>query len=45
MTDTLDIDLCAGGDPHSDREELFRTLLRQVSGPGTLNVVVVEDVH
>jgi DNA-binding CsgD family transcriptional regulator/tetratricopeptide (TPR) repeat protein len=27
------------------REELFRALLRQVSEPGTLNVVVVEDVH
>jgi ATP/maltotriose-dependent transcriptional regulator MalT len=27
------------------REELFGALLRQVSEPGTLNVVVVEDVH
>jgi hypothetical protein len=27
------------------REELFATLLRQVSQPETLNVVVVEDVH
>lgn len=34
--------LCARG---ADREELFRALLRQVSEPGTLNVVVVEDVH
>ena len=35
-------DLCARG---ADRDELFRALLRQVSGPGPLNVVVVEDVH
>ena len=27
------------------REDLFRALLRQVSEPGTLNVLVVEDVH
>lgn len=27
------------------REELFGTLLRQVSEPGVLDVVVVEDVH
>jgi DNA-binding CsgD family transcriptional regulator len=27
------------------REELYAALLRQVSQPGTLNVVVVEDVH
>jgi DNA-binding CsgD family transcriptional regulator/tetratricopeptide (TPR) repeat protein len=27
------------------RELLFRALLRQVSEPGTLNVLVVEDVH
>jgi predicted ATPase len=27
------------------REDLFRALLRQVSGPGTLSVVVIEDVH
>jgi predicted ATPase len=27
------------------RESLFRALLRQVSEPGTLNVVVIEDVH
>jgi len=36
------LDLCARG---ADRGELFRALLRQVSGPGPLNVVVVEDVH
>jgi len=36
------LDLCARG---ADRDELFRALLRQVSGPGPLNVVVVEDVH
>ena len=35
-------DLCAA---RADREALFRALLRQVSEPGTLNVVVVEDVH
>ncbi len=29
----------------ADREELFRALLRQVSEPGALNVIVVEDVH
>ena len=39
------LDLCVRGDPHTHREELFRALLRQVSGPGPLNVVVVEDVH
>ena len=27
------------------RDELFGALLRQVSEPGTLDVVVVEDVH
>ena len=27
------------------RDELFRTLLGQVSDPGTLDVIVVEDVH
>jgi DNA-binding CsgD family transcriptional regulator/tetratricopeptide (TPR) repeat protein len=27
------------------REDLFRALLRQVSEPGTLSVLVVEDVH
>ena len=36
------LDLCARG---ANRDELFRALLRQVSGPGPLNVVVVEDVH
>jgi predicted ATPase len=35
------LDLCTRG---AGREELFRALLRQVSGPAT-NVVVVEDVH
>jgi len=30
---------------HAAREELFGALLRQVSEPGSLNVVVVEDVH
>ena len=27
------------------REELFAALLRQIGGPGTLDVVVVEDIH
>src|SRR5262249_25000168 len=27
------------------RDELFDALLHQVSGPGTLDVVVVEDIH
>ena len=36
------LDLCVAG---AVREELFRALLRQVSAPGTLSVVVVEDVH
>jgi predicted ATPase len=27
------------------REELFAALLRQISEPGTLDVVVVEDIH
>jgi DNA-binding CsgD family transcriptional regulator len=36
------LDLCRAQAP---REELFGALLRQVSEPGTLDVVVVEDVH
>jgi DNA-binding CsgD family transcriptional regulator/tetratricopeptide (TPR) repeat protein len=35
-------DLCQSGAP---REELFSALLRQVSDPGTLHVLVIEDVH
>ena len=35
-------ELCRAG---AAREDLFRALLRQVSEPGTLNVLVVEDVH
>src|SRR5215467_8689131 len=35
-------DLCRAG---AGREELFRALLRQVSPPGMLDVVVIEDVH
>jgi predicted ATPase len=35
-------DLCRA---RAAREELFGALLRQVSEPGPLNVVVVEDVH
>jgi tetratricopeptide (TPR) repeat protein len=34
--------LCRAG---AGREELFGALLRQISEPGTLNVVVMEDVH
>jgi len=30
---------------HAARDELFSALLRQVNEPGTLNVVVIEDVH
>ena len=36
------LDLCRS---RVAREELFQALLRQVSEPGALNVVVVEDVH
>ena len=35
-------DLCQAG---AAREDLFRALLRQVSQPDTLSVVVIEDVH
>jgi DNA-binding CsgD family transcriptional regulator len=35
-------ELCRAG---AAREDLFRALLRQVSEPGTLNVLVVEDIH
>ena len=35
-------DLCRTG---AAREDLFRALLRQVSESGTLNIMVVEDVH
>src|SRR5215472_16182163 len=35
-------ELCRAG---AAREDLFRALLRQVSQPGTLSVVVIEDVH
>jgi predicted ATPase len=35
-------ELCRAG---AAREELFRALLRQISAPGALNVLVVEDVH
>jgi predicted ATPase len=35
-------DLCRAG---AAREDLFRALLRQVSEPGTLSVVAVEDIH
>ena len=36
------LDLCRS---RAGREELFRALLRQISERGTLDVVVVEDVH
>jgi DNA-binding CsgD family transcriptional regulator/tetratricopeptide (TPR) repeat protein len=36
------LDLCRAG---AGREELFGALLRQVSEPGPLDVVVIEDVH
>jgi DNA-binding CsgD family transcriptional regulator len=36
------LDLCRS---HAAREELFRALLHQISERGTLDVVVVEDVH
>ena len=36
------LDLCRARAP---RDELFTALLRQVTGPGPLHVVVVEDVH
>jgi predicted ATPase len=36
------LDLCRS---HTAREELFRALLHQISERGTLDVVVVEDVH
>jgi hypothetical protein len=36
------LELCRAG---AGREELFRGLLRELSEPGTLDVVVVEDVH
>jgi hypothetical protein len=34
--------LCQTG---AAREDLFRALLRQVSAPGTLNVILIEDIH
>jgi DNA-binding CsgD family transcriptional regulator/tetratricopeptide (TPR) repeat protein len=36
------LDLCRAGAP---RDELFAALLRQASDPGTLHVVVIEDLH
>jgi DNA-binding CsgD family transcriptional regulator/tetratricopeptide (TPR) repeat protein len=35
-------ELCRTG---AERDELFRALLRQISSPGSLDVVVIEDVH
>ena len=34
--------LCQTG---ATREDLFRALLRQVSDPGTLDVIIIEDIH
>jgi predicted ATPase len=45
LADQLDgelLELCRARAP---RDEMFAALLRQVSEPGMLNVVVVEDVH
>jgi DNA-binding CsgD family transcriptional regulator/tetratricopeptide (TPR) repeat protein len=36
------LEACRAGAP---REELFRTLLRRLGDPGSLDVVVVEDIH
>jgi DNA-binding CsgD family transcriptional regulator/tetratricopeptide (TPR) repeat protein len=36
------LDLCRA---RAGRDELFRALLHQIGSPGTLDVVVVEDVH
>jgi DNA-binding CsgD family transcriptional regulator/tetratricopeptide (TPR) repeat protein len=36
------LELCGAG---AGRDELFRALLSQISAPGSLNVVVVEDIH
>jgi predicted ATPase len=36
------LERCRAG---AGREDLFRTLLLEVGGPGVLDVVVVEDVH
>jgi DNA-binding CsgD family transcriptional regulator len=36
------LELCQDG---GDRDALFRALLRQLSEPGVLDVVVIEDVH
>ena len=38
-------DLAAGLRSGADRDDLFAALLRQVDEPGTLTVLVVEDVH
>ncbi|MFC4121948.1 helix-turn-helix transcriptional regulator [Nonomuraea zeae] len=36
------LELCRTG---AGRDELFRGLLRELTEPGTLNVIVVEDIH
>ena len=45
LADRLGGDLLGLCRSQAAREELFRVFLRQISQPGTLNVVVVEDVH
>src|SRR5258706_973830 len=36
------LELCRSS---ATRDELFDAVLRQLSGPGVLNVVVIEDIH
>jgi DNA-binding SARP family transcriptional activator len=45
LADQLGGVLLEGCRAGADREELFRALLHQVSEPGLLNVVVIEDIH
>ena len=45
MTDTGGMELLERFASGASRDDLFRALLRQVSGPGPVNVVVVEDIH
>jgi predicted ATPase len=45
LADQLDGELLGRCRARAPREELFGALLRRVSEPGKLNVVVIEDVH
>jgi DNA-binding CsgD family transcriptional regulator/tetratricopeptide (TPR) repeat protein len=45
LADQLGGELAALGQAGAGRDELFRALLQQLSGPGPLHVVVIEDVH